>query len=82
MKHAPVRLHLLRKFVAESLVLSKLDQFDGSSFRQVLLITFVKKIFNGPDVFFRPFVQERVKILIRPHGYPLASDRRIPDPLT
>jgi hypothetical protein len=54
--------------------LSKLDQFYGSSFRQVRLITIVKKIFNGPDVFFCPFAQERFKILIRPHGYLLASD--------
>jgi hypothetical protein len=58
--------------------LSKLDQFDGSSFRQVRLITIVKKIFNGPDVFFRPFAQERFKILIRPHGHPLASDHFFP----
>jgi hypothetical protein len=60
--------------VAESLLLSKLDQFDGSSFRQVRLITIVKKIYNRPDVFFCPFAQERVKILIRSHGYLLASD--------
>jgi hypothetical protein len=70
-KHALVRLHLLRKFVAESLLLSELDQFNGSSFRQVRLITVVKKILNGPDVFFCPFAQERFKILIRP--YLLAS---------
>jgi len=50
--------------------LSKLDQFDGSPFRQVCLITMVKKILNWPDVFFCPFAQERFKILIRPHGYP------------
>jgi hypothetical protein len=70
--------YLLRKFVADSLLLSKLDQFDGPSFRQVRLITIVKKIFNGPDVFFCPFPQERFKILIRPHGYPLASDHFFP----
>jgi hypothetical protein len=58
--------------------LSKLDQFDGSPFRQVRLITIVKKILNGLDVFFCPFAQERFKILIRRHGYLLANDHFFP----
>jgi hypothetical protein len=58
--------------------LSKLDQFDGSPFRQVSLITMVKKLLNWPDVFFCPFAQERFKISIRPHGYLLASDHFFP----
>jgi hypothetical protein len=52
----------------------------GSSFLHVSLIAIIKKIINCPDAFFRPFAQERFKILIRPTAVPrkcsLLSGRR------
>jgi len=70
LKHASKRLHDPREVVAESLRCRKSGQFGGSSFRHVPLIAMVKEIVHPPDAFFRPFAQEQVKILIRPHSYP------------
>ena len=75
LKHASKRLHDPREVVAESLRCRKSGQFGGSSFRHVPLIAMVKEIVHPPDAFFRPFAQEQVKILIRPHSYHVEGNK-------
>jgi hypothetical protein len=68
LKHAPERHHCPREVVAKSLRCRKSGQFGGSSFLHVSPIAIIEKIVHRPDAFFCPFAQERLKILIRPHG--------------